>query len=1097
MPEEANRRTRADKRSSVPGYGQDLVIRTKLVLPRPRRYLLRRPALTARLLEAQHYRLTVVQASTGYGKSTALASALQEAPLNLFWYSITASDRDPVLFLLHLIYAFRLRWPEFGGPALKIIKEAGTAPYSHQSVVNALSNELVSLGRQKTVLVLDDYHLVNPAVQVNAIVDGLLQVLPPDVHLIIAARQRPALETLTRWRVKGEVLAIGQQDLAFSAGEIEALFRTQYDLPLNARQVQRLAAETEGWIIALQMIWQGLQSGVAGSLDQILEEIPRSLEDLFTYLAQEVLARQPAHVQDFLLRTSVLRQLDPAACDYLLDWQEGSASLLSKLDQEGFFLVRLDEAYRYHHLFHDFLRQQAARDMAGAPALHRRAATFYQPGDVEEAIYHWLAAAEHETAAEMMVQASEALVRDGRLDPMSEWVAALSPPVLERFPALMYRLGELCRFASRFDEALAWYEQAQERYSLQRDVAGASRALRGQAAVYLDTVRPIKAESLLQEALRLVDGQPNREERARLLELMAENMTNRGKWAEAETLRRQARELRQEGPGPADLDVRVLLRTGRLDEARLVLEERAAQEHRSPARFREPRAHRETRLVLSLIYAWQGRPEQAFVCARQGIEIGRRLGSPFIEAVGYMRLGHAWQIRDHPQAVDQALACYQRAMDIGERLAAPRTKAEAMWGLCRLYGFRGDLAAAERSAREGIEVGLGAGDEWIAALTGVTLGAGYVIAGRDEDAARWLQRSAEAFYDCGDPFGQTVTRLWQCLLYHWRGATQWLPALEEMLAVVEARGYEFLFGRLTFLGPPDPSASTPLLIAARQGQTAAVYAAHLLEGLGLPPDLTFHPGYTLRIQTLGRFVVHRGRETVGDDEWRREKARQLFLLLLAERGRFLQRDEIAARLWPEADSATAEGQFKVTLNALQHVLEPARPPRAPTLFVRRRGSAYGLDPTAPIWIDAVAFQRLVAQGDAAQDEASTLDCYCQALALYRGDFLPDCLYEDWCRDERERLRRLYLTAAAKAAEILLARGDLDEAIRLGQRLLAVDDCCEPAYQLLIRAYGEQGDRVQALRTYERCLARLRRELDVAPAPETTALYEAIRASAEQ
>jgi len=114
----------------------------------------------------------------------------------------------------------------------------------------------------------------------------------------------------------------------------------------------------------------------------------------------------------------------------------------------------------------------------------------------------------------MMVRVSETLVRDGRFDTMSECITTLSPSVLEQFPDLMYRMGELCRFASRFDEALAWYEQAKERYDLQRDVAGASRALRGQAAVYLDTVRPIKAESLLQEALRLIDGQQYREEQA-------------------------------------------------------------------------------------------------------------------------------------------------------------------------------------------------------------------------------------------------------------------------------------------------------------------------------------------------------------------------------------------------------------------------------------------------------------------------------------------------------------------------------------------------------------------------------------------------------
>jgi len=710
------------------GYGQDLVIRAKLVFPRARRYLLQRPVLSARLLEAQYYRLTVVQASTGYGKSTALASALREAPLDLFWYSITETDWEAVLFLLHLVYAFRLRWPDFGELALKRVQEAGTLPRAHRSVINALSNEFVSRGGRKAILVLDDYHLVNASAEVNAIVDHFLDVLPPNLHLIVATRQRPMLKNLVRWRVKGELLEISQQDLAFSAGEIEALFRTQYGLSLSAEQVQRLATETEGWVIALQMIWQGLQSGVAGSLDQILAELPRTLGDLFTYLAQEVLARRPPHVQDFFLRTSVLRQLDPAVCDHLLGW-EGSGALLRELDEEGFFLVRQGDAYRYHHLFHDFLHQQA-QGAGGTRSLHSRAAAYYQQrGEVEEAIYHWLAAGEHETAAGLMVEVSGMLVRRGRFDTVSEWVTALPLFVLEKFPALMYQMGELCRFASRFDEALAWYEQAEERYSLQRDVARASRALRGQAAVYLDTVRPIKAERLLQEALRLVDGQQYREERARLLELLAENMTNRGKWEEAESLHLQARELREEGPGVADLDVRVLLRTGRLDEARAILEERATEERRFPRRFREPRAHRETLLVLSLIYAWQGYSEEAFACAQKGIKVGRRLGSPFVEAVGYMRLGHAWQLTGHPQAAERVEALYQRAMESGERLAVPRTKAEALWGLCRLYGFRGEVAAAERSAREGIKVGLGAGDEWIAALIGVTLGASYVIAG--------------------------------------------------------------------------------------------------------------------------------------------------------------------------------------------------------------------------------------------------------------------------------------------------------------------------------------------------------------------------------
>ncbi len=1068
---------------------QPLIIRARLMPPRPRRYLLRRPALLARLLDAARYRLTLVHAGTGYGKSTAVLAALSEAPLDIFWYSLAESDRDLLLFLLHLVYAFRLHLPAFGDRALQVLDEAANAPQAYRAAMDALANELAGLGRE-AIVALDDYHLVHSA-EINALVDHLLEVLPPNVHLVIAARQRPTLSSLTRWRVKGEVLEITQQDLAFSASEIEALFRTQYGLALTPQQVQRLASETEGWVMALQAIWQGLQSGIAGSLDQILEELPRSLDELFAYLAQEVLARRPAPIQDFLLHTSVLRQLDPAACDCLLGWQQ-SRALLERLDAEEFFVVRLGDAYRYHHLFHDFLKQQLlALGVEPARALHRQAAGFYlQKGDLEEAIYHFLEAAEYETAAEAIVRASEAMLRSGRLDTMSEWLTALPPNVLERYPVLLYRMGELCRFASRFDEALAWYEQARQRYLQQRDIAGASRALRGQAAVYLDTVRPLKAESLLQEALRLVDGQPDREERARLLDLMAENMTNRGRWEEAETLRQQARALREEGPSAGDLDVRVLLRTGRLHEAHSILEERAAQERHRPAGFREPRAHRETLLVLSLIDAMKGMAQEAFQCAREGIELGRQLGSPFVEAVGYMRLGHAWQISNRPAAFEQASGCYQHAIEIGERLAVVRTKVEAMWGLCRLYGFGGNLTLARQCADEGREIALSAGDEWIAALIDLVLGASYALAEHEDEARHWLERAAKTFNECGDPFGRTASLVWQGFLYR-REAARFAVLMEQVLNLTQAHGYEFIFERPTFLGPNDHAILAPLLVTACQKKVRGAVAAAILSRLGLPPDLEFHPGYTLRVCALGRFEVQRGAEKLDESAWRREKARQLFQVFLINRPRFMERDELIEILWPEAGSVAA---FKVTLNALQQTLEPARPPRAPSFFVQRHGSAYRLQPAAPLWFDVDEFERLIEQGQRAGG-AAAIDFYRQALDLYRGNLLPDCLYDDWCRDAREHLRQLYLATAVKTAEALLAQDESEQVIRLCQRALVVDNCCEELYRLLMRAHLQRRDFAQAIRIYEQCVACLREEVDVAPMPETTALYEQARKSA--
>ena len=140
--------------------------------------------------------------------------------------------------------------------------------------------------------------------------------------------------------------------------------------------------------------------------------------------------------------------------------------------------------------------------------------------------------------------------------------------------------------------------QAEQICRARDDRQGISRALRGQALVYLDTVRPAQAESLLEEALRLADGLDDRQARARLLELLAENKLNMGKPGEAETLRAESRALYEEGPGEDTLSVRVKLRTGQLDEAQRILESWAEAERGEAARGEvHPRAHRETLLL--------------------------------------------------------------------------------------------------------------------------------------------------------------------------------------------------------------------------------------------------------------------------------------------------------------------------------------------------------------------------------------------------------------------------------------------------------------------------------------------------------------------
>jgi LuxR family maltose regulon positive regulatory protein len=1067
---------------------RDLVIQSQLIPPRQRRGVLHRSRLKSRLAAIVDYPLIVVHAGTGYGKSTTL-SALTDMVDLLCWYTITEPDRDPLLFLAHLVCAFERQAPSWCEPVLRPLEKSGgqVAPEALTPLLNNLTSELDS----EAVLVLDDYHLVAEVSEIAALVERLVDYIPPRLHIVISSRQVPPLAALNRWRVKGDLLTIGQADLAFTADEIELLFREQYGHPISPQQARALATETEGWAIALQMVWQSLESGAVPNLDGILGQLPSTLEALFDYLAQDVLARLSPEMQHFLLTTSILRQMDGPACDYLLATQ-GSSATLRQLCEGGLFVVSMgEEVYRYHRLFHDFLLAQLDQDASQGPILHRQAADYHhQAGHPEETVYHLLEAQDFTQAARLIEEIGPDLVALGRLDSLSAWIARLPEEAVRSRPGMDLLMGDVRRLRARFDEALEHYAAAERHFAGQGDQVGRSQALRGQAQVYLDTVRPLKADSLLGEALRLLEPEEHRHETAAILDKLAENKLNLGHPDEAQALHHEAQLLRDEiDPGDVYLEARALVRTGDLANAQELLERRAEQERQADP-SRPQRFHRETLLLLSLVHALAGDKEAAERCAREGIAIGQRLGSDFVEAVGAMRLGHAAQLHElrpwdgkegRRSSIQQAIDHYNRAIEQVRAFKVMRTQVEPLWGLCRAHGYSGDLAAAERYADQAMEIVQRSGDEWMQNLVQVTLGASYALARQSERARTWLSEADESFGRVGDPFGQSAARLWLALDAWWQGnAKDAIDYLSGLLVVVRERGYGFLLTKRTFIGLEDDQAAVPLLIVARRQGIEPQLVEHLLAGIGLT-DVDYHPGYTLAVRTLGPFSVWRGDEPIPNREWKREKARQVFQLLLTYRGQWFYREQIMDQLWPHLPPDAAERDFKVALNALNQAIEPRRPRGENPHFVIRKGTVYGLNPAARFVLDVDDFERLATADD--------VDLLQRALSLYEDDYLPESLYEDWSSAERQRLRHLYLVTAERLARHLVQAEAWDEVIQTCRAMLARDNCWEAAYRLLMRAHAAQGSRSQIHSVYQRCITTLREELDAEPSATTQALFE--------
>ncbi len=205
------------------------------------------------------------------------------------------------------------------------------------------------------------------------------------------------------------------------------------------------------------------------------------------------------------------------------------------------------------------------------------------------------------------------------------------------------------------------------------------------------------------------------------------------------------------------------------------------------------------------------------------------------------------------------------------------------------------------------------------------------------------------------------------------------------------------------------------------------------------------------------------------------------LAVLAMAGREVGRERLAALLWPEADTTRARASLRRTLSVTAAAVGEA-------LEVTRAGVA--LRP-GRARVDVTEFEALAAGPD-----PGALD---RAVRLYRDDFLAgfalrDCPeFDDWQAATAERLRERLAGALDRLAAACAAAGDLDSAVAHARRRLDLDPLHEPAHQSLIRLLAWAGQRSAALRAYRALVRVLDTELAVRPLPETTELYDDIRA----
>ena len=417
----------------------EILLQTKLFVPQIRPFLVLRPQLHEKLDNGLNGRVTLVSAPAGYGKTTLVASWLeQQTDVGRTWYTLDVYDNDPSRFLRYFIAAWQRIDPKYGQAAQELLQANPISSRSHppEAILTMLINDLVS-GGQSCILVIDDIHLLENE-KLYQTLAFWVENCPANVHTIFISREEPSLP-LARWRVRGQLQDINSQDLQFSPNEAADFLRRVMQLDLSTEDISLLAEQTEGWVASLQMAAHSLQG--ADSAREMVAQFSGSNRQIMDYLLEEVWQRQSVDIQNFLLQTAVLHRFNAELCDALRQ-QSDSRQMFDSLDRRNLFLRPLDNQriwYGYHPIFAEFLQKRLQLTLPEhILPLHQRASDWFAAqGLMEEAIHHALSAQMYETAASyILAQAPETMWHQGRSETLRRWCQELPEETLFALPDL-------------------------------------------------------------------------------------------------------------------------------------------------------------------------------------------------------------------------------------------------------------------------------------------------------------------------------------------------------------------------------------------------------------------------------------------------------------------------------------------------------------------------------------------------------------------------------------------------------------------------------------------------------------------------------------
>jgi len=1068
--------------------------------------VLKRPRLHPVLESIKQKRLTLVIAGAGYGKTTLVAQAVDQADWMIVWYSLDRSDIDFATFMNYLIQGIKKHYSIEGEIPKDLLAGAFTSEKSREDFLVRFLRIIEKNIHDDLVVVLDDYYLVQESPEIRKSVEFMLERLPLSVHMVIISRMEPNLR-ISRLRVMQEVLEINENDLQFTVPEIEALYSHLFDIPVSSKDIEILYEKTSGWAASLVLFFYILKGKKKDEIAPSLSRLKGSHKYIFEYLEENIFEIQPSETKNFMLKTSLLSRLDTQFCNTFLDI-ENSRELLDQLEKNHLLTFPIDDdrrVYYYHHLLKDFLQVKFTRlfDKKEVRNLHFKAALLLEEhGQEYEALKHYLEGKYFKEAVKLISTLELRMFLEGRLQFIRNCLDSMPKRFVQDMPQLQYIEAKLYSLSGKPYEAISRLKAALKIFQKENSKENVTKCLTDLGLHYYYTGNIRQAERHLEKLFD--EKEVSSIVSFEIIGLLILFSAILGKIDKADDYANIAQGIlkgldeQTRVIGDAWINLSYSYRfyvSGDFITSQKMNLKLLEQFKRQNAEIVLPLAHFQTSATCYYLRQYQ----KGYDHAQAGIRITKKKGI-YDSQTGWLYYAYALNAvgLDHIEEATE----YAK-----ESLRIFKTQ-DNSWGRANAYDILHlacmkagkHIAQAENYIRTGLEIIKGLDLPVTEGILETGL-AGVLIEKKAYENVDKLLDAAQEKLKISTFYTFKI-----CLLHARRHhennrKKDSLEQLEAALTIAENNGYHLFFAdeaiwiiplmvELYSLGKKNNILEK--ILTDTKSPFQKTFA--LLQNKSSPiidRDASYRPP-DLNIRLLGKFRVFLGKKEMLSDQWKSTKALMIFKYLASTRSKgFIHRDVLMELLWPEEDYKKTNKRLNVAMSYLRKLLEPKLQRRFPSSYIIRQKNAFRLDVGNGGKVDVEEFLRELALGDTCEktDPERSVRHYLHAESFHKGPFLAEDPYIDWCITEREALTEKYLYVLSKIIQFYDHKKDFSKGIEYANKYLAADHYAENVYRSLMRFYYLTGNTSNVKKTFEKCKINIVEDLECPLSRETLDLYK--------